>query len=68
MSKINTLAAGYKSHPTKIRSTNTKPTVVHNPTKIDAINFSNKIKSWHADGNLSTGDVNYIISQLQTIV
>ncbi len=68
MSKINTLAAGYKSHPTKIRSTNPKPTVVNNPTKIDAINFSNKIKSWHADGNLSTEDVNYIISQLQTIV
>jgi len=68
MSKINTLAAGYKSHPTKIRSTNPKPTVVNNPTKIDPVAFSNKIKSWHADGNLSTEDVNYIISQLQTIV
>tara|TARA_R110001592_G_scaffold20321_3_gene82681 strand:- start:157 stop:363 length:207 start_codon:yes stop_codon:yes gene_type:complete len=68
MNKINTLAAGYKSHPTKIRSTNTRPAVTHNPTKIDPVAFSNKIKAWHADGNLSNEDVNYIISQLQTIV
>tara|TARA_R100000541_G_scaffold49458_1_gene56615 strand:- start:462 stop:668 length:207 start_codon:yes stop_codon:yes gene_type:complete len=68
MNKINTLSAGYKNHPTKIRSTNSKPIAVHNPTKIDPISFSNKIKAWHTDGNLSTEDVNYIIAQLQTIV
>ena len=67
MSHLNTLSAGYKSHPTAIKK-QTKAPIVQNPTKIDPVAFSNKIKSWHVDGNLSTEDVNYIISQLQTIV
>ena len=27
-----------------------------------------QIKTWHADKNLSTADINYIINQVQTIV
>ena len=67
MSKLNTLAGGYKSHPTTVKK-QTKAPIVQNPTLIDPVAFSNKIKAWHTDGNLSTEDVNYIISQLQTIV
>jgi hypothetical protein len=67
MSPLNTLSAGYKSHPTAVEK-QTKAPIVQNPTQIDPVAFTNKIKQWHADGNLSTKDVNYIISQLQTIV
>jgi hypothetical protein len=68
MSKINTLAAGYKSHPTEVKSENSKPPVIMSPTQVDAIDITNKIKQWHTDGNLSTDGVNHIISELQKIV
>ena len=69
MSTLNTLSAGYKSSSTKIRSTNTRPPVVdESKPVINASDLTNQIKKWHADGNLSTEDINYIISQLQTIV
>jgi len=68
MSKINTLASGYKSHPTKVRSTNTRPFIDPNPTQIDAKDLANKIKIWHTDGNLTTEGLNHLITQLQTIV
>jgi hypothetical protein len=66
---LNTLSAGYKSSPTKIRSSNTRPPIVDNELKkIDAKDLANTIKIWHSEGRLNTTDVNYIISQLQTIV
>ncbi len=68
MRKISTLSAGYKSHPSEVKSSYSKPPIVKDPTKIDPIDFSKKIKQWHTDGNLTTEGVNYIISQLQTIV
>ena len=68
MSHINTLAGGYKNHPTKIQSTNVKPAIVDTSIKIDANELTNRIKMWHADGVLTTDGVNYIIAQLQTIV
>jgi|TARA_R100001443_G_scaffold37818_1_gene51425 hypothetical protein len=67
MSPLNTLSAGYKSHPTAVEK-QTKAPIVQNPTQIDPVAFTNKIKQWHADGNLSTDGVNHIISELQKIV
>ena len=67
MSKINTLSAGYKSHPTTVKKESKAP-IVQNPTQIDPVVFTNKIKQWHTDGNLSTDGVNHIISELQKIV
>ena len=54
---LNTIAGGYKGGSPKVRSENTRPPFV-----------DNNIKTWHADQNLSTDDINYIINQLQTIV
>ena len=68
MKKISTLAAGYKTHPSEVKSSYSKTPIIKDPTKIDPIDFSKKIKQWHTDGNLTTEDVNYIILQLQTIV
>ena len=69
MNKLNTLAGGYKGGSPKVRSENSKPAFVDNKIqKISSGDVTNQIKKWHADGNLSTEDVNYIISQLQTIV
>ena len=69
MSKINTLAGGYKGGSPKVRSENSKPVFVDNkPKVINSGELTNQIKKWYADGNLNTEDVNYIISQLQTIV
>ena len=66
---LNTLSAGYKSSPTKIRSSNTRPPIVdNNLQKVDAKDLANTIKIWHSEERLNTEDVNYIISQLQTIV
>ena len=45
MSKINTLSAGYKSHPSKIRSSNNRPPVIKSPTIIDAVDLAEKIKN-----------------------
>ena len=67
MSKINTLSAGYKSHPSKIRSSNNRPPVIKSPTIIDAVDLAEKIKIWHIDGNLSTKGLNYLITTLQKI-
>ena len=69
MSPLNTLAGGYKGGSPKVRSENSKPVFVDNkPKVINSGELTNQIKKWHADGNLNTEDVNYIISQLQTIV
>jgi hypothetical protein len=68
MSNINTLSSGYKSHPTKVQSTNTRIPVADTSKKIDYVGLVNRIKIWHADGVLTTDGVNYIISQLQKIV
>ena len=69
MSKINTLASGYKGGSPRVRSENNKPAFVDSKPKIiSSGELTNQIKKWHADGNLSTKDVNYIILQLQTIV
>ena len=69
MSKINTLASGYKGGSPRVRSENSKPAFVDSKPKIiSSGELTNQIKKWHADGNLSTKDVNYIILQLQTII
>ena len=68
MSTLNTLSAGYKSNPTATNSTNVRPTIVDTSKKINAEELTNRIKMWHADGVLSTKGINYIISQLQTII
>jgi len=69
MSKLNTLAGGYKGGSPKVRSENSKPAFVDNKIqKISSGDVTNQIKKWHADGNLNTEDVSYIILQLQTIV
>ena len=67
MSKLNTLSGGYKGSSTKVRSSNTRPPVASS-LKVNADELIKKIKVWHADGVLTTEGVNYIISQLQTIV
>jgi hypothetical protein len=65
---LNTLSAGYKSSPTKIRSSNTRPPIVdNNLPKIDAKDLANTIKIWHSEKRLNTDDINNIIVQLQTI-
>ena len=68
MSPLNTLSAGYKSHPTAVKSSNNRPIVIDNSPKIDSKELSKKLIQYHSDGVLSTSEVNYIISQLQTIV
>ena len=69
MSKLNTLAGGYKGGSPKVRSSNSKPAFVDPKlNKISSGDVTNQIKKWHADGNLNTEDVNYIILQLQTIL
>ena len=66
---LNTIAGGYKGGSPRVRSENTKPPFVdNNIKKVDRVKLEEQIKTWHADGNLSTDDVNYIINQLQTIV
>ena len=66
---LNTLSAGYKSSPTKIRSSNTRPPIVdNNLPKVDAKDLANTIKIWHSEGRLNIEDINNIITQLQTIV
>lgn len=66
---LNTIAGGYKGGSPRVRSENTKPPFVdNNIKKVDRVKLAEQIKTWHADGNLSTDDVNYIINQLQTIV
>ena len=66
---LNTLSAGYNSHPTTTTSSNDKPAFVDKKLqKISSGDVTNQIKKWYADGNLNTEDVNYIILQLQTIV
>ena len=69
MSKLNTLAGGYKGGSPRVRSENSKHAFVDkSPKTINSGELTNQIKKWHADGNLSTEDINYIITQLQTIV
>ena len=69
MSHLNTLAGGYKGGSPRVRSENSKPAFIDSKLKIiSSGELTNQIKKWHADGNLSTEDVNYIILQLQTIV
>jgi|TARA_B110000259_G_scaffold174018_1_gene207902 hypothetical protein len=69
MSKLNTLAGGYKGGSPTSRSSNNKPAFVDKKLqKISSGDVTNQIKKWYADGNLNTEDVNYIILQLQTIV
>ena len=66
---LNTIAGGYKGGSPKVRSENTRPPFVDNNIKtIDKEKLVEQIKMWHADKNLSTEDINYIINQLQTIV
>jgi|TARA_R110000823_G_scaffold307065_1_gene429636 hypothetical protein len=65
---LNTLSAGYNSHPTTTTSTNVKPAIVDTSIKINPTNLTNKIKMWHADGVLTTDGVNYIIIELQKII
>ena len=69
MSEIKTLGGGYKGGSPRVRSENSKHAFVDkSPKTINSGELTNQIKKWHADGNLSTEDINYIITQLQTIV
>ena len=66
--ELDTLSAGYKSSPTKTRSSNTRPPIVdNNIPKVDAKDLANTIKIWHSEKRLNTEDINNIIVQLQTI-
>ena len=67
--RLNTIAGGYKGGSPRVRSENTKLPFVDNNIKIiDKEKLVEQIKTWHADQNLSTSDINYIINQLQTII
>ena len=68
MSPLNTLAGGYKGGSPRVRSSNNRAPVIDTKPKVDYKGLTDKIKAWHADGVLTNEDVNYIISQLQTIV
>tara|TARA_Y100001954_G_C15555060_1_gene475798 strand:- start:410 stop:619 length:210 start_codon:yes stop_codon:yes gene_type:complete len=69
MSKLNTLSSGYKGGSPRVRSENNRHAFVDkSPMTINSGDLTNQIKKWHADGNLTTEDINYIITQLQTIV
>jgi len=68
MSPLNTLAGGYKGGSPRVRSSNNRAPVVDTKPKVDYKGLTDKIKACHADGVLTTEGVNYIISQLQTIV
>ena len=69
MSHLNTLAGGYKGGSPRVQSENTKPPFKNTDIKkVNVGQLINQIKMWHADGNLTTSEVNNIITQLQTIV
>ena len=68
MSPLNTLAGGYKGGSPRVRSSNNRAPVIDTKIKVDYKGLTEKIKVWHTDGVLNTEEVNYIISQLQTIV
>ena len=68
MSPLDTLAGGYKGGSPRVRSSNNRLPVVDTTVKVNYKELTKKIKIWNADGILSTEEVNYIISQLQTIV
>jgi|MDSZ01.3.fsa_nt_gb hypothetical protein len=66
MSNINSLAGGYKKSTPNIRTEKKYKSTI--PKQVNVEEIYNKIKMLHADGNLSTSDVNTIISELQKIV
>ena len=68
MSPLNTLAGGYKGGSSRVRSSNNRAPVIDTKVKVNYKDLSEKIKIWHADGVLSTKEINYIISQLQSII
>lgn len=69
MSKLNTLAGGYKGGSPRSRSNNTpKPFIGDLPKQVDANQLANQIKQLHSGGNLSKEGVQVIIKELNKLV
>ena len=69
MSKLNTLAGGYKGGSPRSRSNNTlKPFSGDIPKQVDAEQLANQIKQWYTGGNLSKEGVQVIIKELNKLV
>jgi hypothetical protein len=69
MSKLNTLAGGYKGGSPRVRSNNPqKPYPGETPKEIDANELANKIKMWYVDGNLTKEGAQIVLDELNKIV
>ena len=69
MSKLNTLAGGYKGGSPRVRSNNPlKPYSGDTPKEIDANELANKIKMWYVDGNLTKEGAQIVLDELNKIV
>jgi hypothetical protein len=69
MSKLNTLAGGYKGGSPRVRSNNPlKPYSGDAPKEIDANELANKIKMWYVDGNLTKEGAQIVLDELNKIV
>lgn len=69
MSKLNTLAGGYKGGSPRVRSNNpSKPYSGDAPKEIDANELANKIKMWYVDGNLTKEGAQIVLDELNKIV
>jgi len=69
MSKLNTLAGGYKGGSPRVRSSNSlKPYSGEAPKEIDANELANKIKMWYVDGNLTKEGAQIVLNELNQII
>jgi len=69
MSKLNTLAGGYKGGSPRVRSNNSlKPFSGEAPKEIDVNELAAKLKMWYTDGNLTQEGVQIVLNELNKIV
>jgi hypothetical protein len=68
MSKLNTLAGGYKGGSPRVRSENSKkPYVGDAPKLVNVEKLVNDIKILYADGKITTEGIDKIILELQKL-
>ncbi len=69
MSKLNTLAGGYKGGSPRVRSKNSlKPYSGEAPKEIDANELAAKLKMWYTDGNLTKEGAQIVLNELNKII
>ena len=69
MSKLNTLAGGYKGGSPRNRSNNTPKSFSGKlPKQVDANQIANQLKQWYSGGNMSKEGIQIIIKELNKLV